>query len=343
MAKLEKKPKENHDNDWLATYSDMVTLLLTFFVMLYASSSLDEQKWQYIYQAFQSRGKYLNEYVDQPEHTTDDGNYIKDEEPSATAGSGELPQSFDQLYVYLSEYIEDEELSDAMSISKDSAHIYIRFDSGVFFEGNSAVLTGAGQKVINGICPALKAVKNSIQLVTVSGHTAEGISEVNDWDLSSGRACSVVKYLEFKAVLDSAQFRTKGAGPHEPVGDNATAEGRAENRRVEMTILRNDFDPTDEKVIQDILKHDYDLFSDQIDPDAHGPEEGTLPSDSAQGIINNIESLFPSGGTGSSASGVGPYVYDAFESFIKSEEPAPEAEADADAADAADAASDSEE
>ena len=336
MAKLQKKPKENHDGDWLATYGDMVTLLLTFFVMLYASSSLDEQKWQYIYQAFQSRGKFLNEYVDQPQHTTDEGNYIKDEEPSASAGSGELPQSFDQLYIYLSEYVDENEISDAVSVSKDSAHIYIRFNSGVFFEGNSAQLTTEGQKIINGICPALRAVKQSIQQVTVGGHTADvGVSEVNDWDLSSGRAVSVVKYLEFKAALDSAQLRTKGAGPHEPVGDNNTEEGRALNRRVEMVILRNDLDFTDPKVLQDIFNHDYNISTDQIDPDAHGnKDEDKLPNDSAQGVIDNIESLFPSDINISGSDGVGPIIFDDFDSFIK-DEPADDSGAELPAADAA--------
>ena len=312
MAKREKKPQENHDNDWLNTYADMVTLLLTFFVMLYASSSIDEQKWQYIYQAFQSRGKYLNEYVDQPEHTDDDGSYIKDEEPSKTEGSGELPQSFDQLYVYLSEYVEEEDLSDAVSISKDSAHIYIRFDSNVFFDGNSADLKQAGKDIIDGILPGLGAVKQSIQLVTVSGHTAEGVSPVNDWELSSERAVSVVKYMDYKAILDSAQFRTKGVGPYE------------------LVILRNDLDLTDPQVVQDILKYDYNLGSDVTDPDEHGKEEGKLPNDSAQGVINQIESLFPSGSTVSPSDGAtGPIIFDEFENFIKVEE---ETEADTDAA-----------
>lgn len=324
MAKIAKKPQENHDNDWLNTYADMVTLLLTFFVMLYASSSVDDQKWQYIYQAFQSRGKYLNEYVDSPEHTTEEGNFIKDEVSDGAQGSGELPQSFDQLYVYLSEYVEDEQLSDAMSVSKDSAHIYIRFDSSVFFDGNSAELRDEGKRIIDGILPGLKAVKQAIQLVTVSGHTAEGISDVNDWELSSDRAVSVVKYMDYKAVLDSSQFRTKGVGPYEPVADNSTAEGRAENRRVELVILKNDLDITDPQVMFDILKYDYGLGSDTTDPDAPIVDEGKLPSGSAQGIINTIESLFPSGATVSpSDSGIsGPYMYDEFESFIKTEEEA---------------------
>lgn len=328
MAKLQKKSHENHDNDWLATYSDMVTLLLTFFVMLYASSSLDEQKWQYIYQAFQSRGKYLNEYVDHPNHTQDEGSYVQDDDPSQSGGQGELPQSFDQLYVYLSDYVEENELSNQVSVSKDSAHIYIRFDSSVFFDGNSAVLKAEGMDMIDGISPGIKAVRDSIQLLTVGGHTAYGISDVNDWKLSSERAVSVVNYMEFKATLDGKQFRTKGAGPHEPVADNDTAEGRAKNRRVEMVILRNDLDLTDPQVIQDILEHDYKLFSQQVDPDDPGQEESKLPNDSAQGIINSIESMFPSGNYVSNTDGAtGPFIYDEFANFIKSEDTAAQAEA----------------
>lgn len=336
MAKLQKKPQENHDNDWLATYGDMVTLLLTFFVMLYASSSLDDQKWQYIYQAFQSRGKYLNEYVDYPNHTADEGSYVQDEDPGNAGGTGEMPQSFDQLYIYLSEYVEENQISDSVSVSKDSAHIYLQFDSSVFFEGNSSELKQEGKDIIDGISPGIKAVQSSIRLLTVTGHTADvGVSEVNDWDLSSGRASSVVKYMEFRTVLDSSKFRVKGSGPYEPVADNDTAEGRAKNRRVEMVILRNDADITDPQVIQDILKYDYNLSSDQIDPDGQNKEETKLPNDSAQGIINSIESLFPSGSTVSNTDGVtGPFIYDEFASFIKSEDTAAAADdaaADADA------------
>ncbi len=338
MAKLEKKPQENHDNDWLATYGDMVTLLLTFFVMLYASSSLDEQKWQYIYQAFQSHGKYLNEYVDYPEHTTDNGSYVQDEDPSQSGGTGELPQSFDQLYVYLSDYVEQSEMGDSISVSRDSAHIYIQFDSNVFFDGNSAVLRAEGMDIIDGISPGIKAVKGAIQQLTVGGHTAYGISEVNDWELSSDRAVSVVNYMDFRTVLDSSQFRVKGAGPHEPVADNDTPEGRAKNRRVEMVILRNDLDMTDPQVIQDILKYDYNLPSDKTDPaNPNKPEEGKLPNDSAQGIINSIESLFPSGGSqGGTSSYTGPLNFSEFENFIKTTDAQPADDAGADDAAAAD-------
>ena len=102
--------------------------------------------------------------------------------------------------------------------------------------------------------------------------------------------------MEFRKTLDSEQFRTQGVGPHEPVADNGTEEGRSQNRRVELVILRNDLDYTDPEVIKDILAQDYNLPIDQIDPNAPSQDQGKLPNDSAQGIIDSLESLFPSGG-----------------------------------------------
>ena len=195
MAKLEKKAKEDHSNDWLSTYGDMVTLLLTFFVLLYASSSQDEQKFQYIYQAFTSHGKYLNEYVDSPNPVPEDGEGTVSEKPDSNGGQGNLPQTFDQLYQYISQYVSDNNLEQSVSVENGAAHLNIRFDNNVFFEPNSAVLTQQGKDLLDGISPGIKAMKAAIKTCTINGHTAKAISEVNDWDLSAGRAVSVIKYI----------------------------------------------------------------------------------------------------------------------------------------------------
>lgn len=346
MAKLEKKPKEDHSNDWLSTYGDMVTLLLTFFVLLYSSSSTDEQKFQYIYQAFASHGKYLNEYVDSANPVEDEGEGTVSVEPTSTGGDGNLPQSFDQLYAYISSYVSENNLESSVSVEGGTSHLSIRFDDSVFFEPNSSTLTNEGKEMIDNISPGITAVKSSIKTCTVSGHTAKAVSDVNDWELSSGRAVSVVKYMDFRKVLDTEQFRTKGCGYAEPVAENTTAEGMAKNRRVEMVLLKADADLTDPEVMKDILKIDYGIDLDQYDPDADNDTETTkVPNDYAQSIIDSLDELYPDSDTASS-SGAGPSIPSDYASFAAASSTAEaeddagdDADADADAADEGTAAS----
>lgn len=319
MAKKQKAPAEDHSNDWLNTYADMVTLLLTFFVMLYASSSLDEQKWQLIYQAFQSHGKYLNEYVDSPNPNEEDGDGTTNEDPTSNGGSGELPQSFDRLYMFLTNYVSENDLENSVSVEQGQAHITIRFDDSVFFEPNSAELSQRGKDVINGIAPGLRAVEDCIQTCTISGHTAGGIiSPVNDWALSCGRAVSVINYMEYRRVLDTSKFLAQGCGPNKPIADNSTEEGRSKNRRVEMMFVKSDIDLQNPEVIEDILKSDYGLSPEQFDPNAtpkpdDKPEK--LPSGAAQAVIDNINELFPDSESSISSGYVGPVIGN-FDSFL---------------------------
>lgn len=301
MAKRQKKFEEDHSNDWLNTYADMVTLLLTFFVMLYASSSIDDQKWQLIYQAFQSRGKFLNEYIRSPDPVAEDGEGVTDDNPNTNGGEGELPQSFDRLYVFLAEYVEDNDLSDQIAVEQGAAHITIRFDDDIFFEPNSYVLKEEGRKVLNGMGLGLKAAESFIRTCSVTGHTAAAISAANDWSLSSERACSVVNFMEYRTFLPSGKFRTRGYGCTEPIADNSTSEGRAKNRRVEIMLLEDKVEGKySAEEMQDILLHDYGLDFDQFDPDGdRNTDDPKLPDGSAQLIIDSIEERFPKTESGS--------------------------------------------
>ena len=134
MAKMPPKKGDSNVGDWLNTYADMVTLLLTFFVLLFACSNLDETKLQYIYQAFQSRGKYINNVVAELDPAAESTGGVTDSSTQQTGGEGEMPQSFDQLYVYLAEYIDNNNLADQVAVEPGAAHLTIRFNDSVFFE-----------------------------------------------------------------------------------------------------------------------------------------------------------------------------------------------------------------
>lgn len=312
---MPKKSSGDSGGDWLNTYADMVTLLLTFFVLLFCCSNLDETKLQYVFQEFKSRGQYVNNVVANLDPSAESTGGVTDSKPDV-GGEGQTPQSFDELFQVISQYVKNNNLSDSVSVEQGAAHLTIRFDDSVFFDGDSYELKDEGRAVLKGIIPAIKALQDSVKTVTVSGHTSLGSSDVNDWALSSMRAVSVVNYLDWNHMVSSEKYRVKGCGPYEPIEDNNTVEGQRKNRRVEMMILKNELDLTDPAVIKDILAHDFALDANDFDPDGNNNNTDTdkLPDGSADKIIGIIEDRFPdtgSDGADVSAEGVtGPSAVD---------------------------------
>lgn len=291
MAKLPPKKEESNAQEWLNTYADMVTLLLTFFVLLFACSNLDETKLQYVFQEFKSRGKYINNVVKDQDPSAENQGGVSDNADNK-GGEGTMPQSFEELYVYLAEYIDNNNLSNNISVEQGAAHITIRFDDSVFFDGDSAFLKPEGKAVLDNFIPAIRAIRSSIQKCTVSGHTSVGNSVVNDWNLSALRAVSVVNYIEPSNMLDPSKYRVMGCGPYEPVSDEP-----AKNRRVEMMFLKNELDLTDPDVVKDILEHDFGIGSSSFDPNNHTPQDpSTLPPGSVDKIVSTIKDKFNSDG-----------------------------------------------
>lgn len=237
------------------TYGDMVTLLLTFFVMLYASSSFDAQKWQYILQAFTSRGDVLNPVVSPTDpNSTSDLPYLDGEEYK----DGEAPKTFDQLYQYLLNYVNNNNLSTSVELEKGKSNIYIKFRDNIFFGGDSSVLLDSGKAVLNPMSEGIKAVDDKIRLIKVAGHTAVGkYSVVDDTQLSAERAVNVVNYLKDLKAASPDKFVSMGYGSYRPIAPNDTEENKRINRRVEIIIVRNDADFSDPAVIDEYLKMEF--------------------------------------------------------------------------------------
>ncbi len=293
MAKLPPKQEEGNSQEWLNTYADMVTLLLTFFVLLFACSNLDETKLQYVFQEFKAHGRYVNSVLtNQDPYAIVDGAGVTDKTDEA-GGEGSMPQSFEELYQYLADYVERNNLSDSVSVEQGEAHIKIRFNSSVMFDGDSSILNDAGRELLDGFIPGIRAVSKFIARDTVSGHTSVGSSHLNDWSLSANRAVSVTNYLINNKTLEESKFRVMGCGPYEPVSEN-----QPENRRVEMLLLKNELDITDMNVIRDILEHDYNLGSNVFDNESQKPgNTNNLPAGSVDKIIGFINDKFNGSGS----------------------------------------------
>ncbi|MDR3729995.1 MAG: flagellar motor protein MotB [Oscillospiraceae bacterium] len=213
--------------NWMDTYGDMVTLLLCFFVMLYSMSSMDKSKWIALVQA-------LNPSADISGTTTEvppEGSEVTQEKVDA---------DIEALYQAMQQYIQEENLTSQISITKGSGYVFVSFDDTVFFDGDSWELLDAGKAILDQVASSISEVSDSIDEIRVLGHTAQASDQPNrpevDRFLASNRASVVTVYLQEKNIVDPSRLVSVGYGQWRPVADNSTSEGRAKNRRVELLV-----------------------------------------------------------------------------------------------------------
>lgn len=273
MGKRKRQESSGGEGNWLNTYADMVTLVLTFFVLMYTMSSVDAEKWQILVEAFNRKGNETAQVVLVPEgNGTEMGTNLG--ESPATASEikdteDKLPVDFNQLYEYIKAYVEENDLTASVEMSKGDASVFIRFRDNVFFNPDSAVLQKQGRDLLDYIGDCLKSVEDEVLSVRINGHTASvpGTAKTPGFDrtLSTDRANSVLIYLEETKRIEPKKLIAIGYGRNYPIVSNNTEADRRKNRRVEMMILSNDVSITDEEDVFRLLKGDYDveMFSDQ--------------------------------------------------------------------------------
>lgn len=224
---MKKKKSGGGGANWMDTYGDMVTLLLCFFVMLYSMSSVDQQKWMALVESFNPDAQ-------------------AQQNPGGAEGAGQLTQEqvnadIQALYQAMEQYIQQENLTSQISITAGSGYVFVSFDDTVFFDGDSYVLLDEGKRILDQVAQSIAGVSESIDEIRVLGHTAQASADKPnrpevDRFLATNRAAVVTVYLQEKNIIDPARLVSVGYGQWRPVADNATADGRAQNRRVELLV-----------------------------------------------------------------------------------------------------------
>lgn len=248
---------ENHER-WLVSYADFITLLFAFFVVMYATSSLNEGKYKILSNSLVSAFKSTSSQTGTDEaripvsliKTEPDGAMIKIMEKE----NGETRQA---------ERIERKETMQSMAkdilralspLIEDGSVTVTQSAIGITVEINASVLFSPGEAFLaeNSI-EALRAVATVIQEhnheIHVEGHTdnipIQTVNFPSNWELSTARASSVIR-LFIENGVDAARLTAIGYGENRPVDSNETSEGRKRNRRVSIMILANDADPGEE-------------------------------------------------------------------------------------------------
>ena len=236
------RPTDGGGN-WMDTYGDMVTLLLTFFVMLYSMSNVDAQKWDVFVKSVSPENTeksveeiLINSQVGETQNSLT-GQTLGDAEIAETLD----PTDVNTLYLMLAEELNEAGVENATLMRGDD-YTYVRFENSTFFDGNSSLITSHGKQVLDLFCESIAPAAEGISQINVMAHTAK--ADVNrksdlrtDRILSAMRAAEVSIYIQQKEILDPAKLVDISYGEFRPIADNSIAEGRAKNRRVEFILL----------------------------------------------------------------------------------------------------------
>jgi chemotaxis protein MotB len=229
------------DERWMASYMDMVTVLMCMFIVLFAMSTVDQDKYEQLRNSL-ATGFGTEEVgaIDTAEGTVVPADQIDDEGESFTAAqlAAKEVDDLEALKQAVSAGLEASGLQASVSFTLDTRGLTIRLvGSETYFASNRAELSDAAHQVLSTIAAPLAA---SGREVSVEGHADVRNSAPpypSNWELSSARATQVLRDLVERGGIAQERIQAVGFGSSRPLAPGTSPEELALNRRVDIVVL----------------------------------------------------------------------------------------------------------
>lgn len=238
MAEKKKKEKKAEEGapDYMLTYGDMVTLLLTFFVMMFTTATVDGYQVRLILSAFPGLGSREGGNTLSVGRLAELGNTIMSL-PSMQRG-----RALDEARKKAISAFQPEIKAKTVRVKQDERGLVITLAADAFFRSASAELNiEAARETLIKLSNLLSSPELADRKVRIEGHTDNIPTDPqgqwpSNWELSADRSINVLHFLSDYGV-DENKFQAMGLADTVPLADNSTPEGRAYNRRVDIIIL----------------------------------------------------------------------------------------------------------
>lgn len=265
--RIKKDNKSTGAPKWMVTYSDMVTLILVFFILLFSMSNIDSSKFDAVTESFRNR-MIFDFYPSSVPLEEGGGNIVDGQSGKDTSRDREPTDDLDfndsideerlnealkkedelnRLMESVESYLQEQDLNDVVSATRTSRGVELVLQDSILFESGEAKILASGKPFLERIGELLEGIPNYVR---VEGHTdnrpISSYRYPSNWELSGARASSVIRFLIDEKGLEEHRFSAVGYGETRPVVENTNEENWQKNRRVEIVIL-DDKTPTDEE------------------------------------------------------------------------------------------------
>lgn len=252
MKKRKKHQEEEHENleRWLVSYADFITLLFAFFVTMYAISRVDEKK---LGSMVESLNRALGSTIFTQTSPPDPGIFQTSGHPITVniaptpREKGISTEDFEKLARNIQNKMAegmgsngnhgDASLNELKFII-DKRGLVLRFSERFFFDSGDASIRPEVVPLLTVLAQSLESLPNQIR---IEGHTDSVPIRTprfpSNWELSTTRATSIVHYFLTHHRFEPGRLSAAGYGEFRPIAKNQTADGRSQNRRVDIVIL----------------------------------------------------------------------------------------------------------
>lgn len=254
MARKKKQKAQAGSPAWMATYSDLMSLLLTFFILLFSMSVVSEERFREVAESLRSAliGKDGDAIIDSQGSSSSDFSLqeldgvsdFEEMDPDemeiqeSIMSDEAIPKEVQELYETVTDYMKQEGLETDITLSRDQEGVYIDIQEAILFDSGSATLKFSGKETVGTLAGLFDLFENEI---IVEGYT-DDVPMSNrrfpsNWELSVVRAVSVLRYLSEEYSVPPSRLSARGYGEHHPIVPNDSKENRAQNRRVNIVIV----------------------------------------------------------------------------------------------------------